>query len=294
MSMSAASGWRLNSWLRVFSSACPARLQRLSTGIASASITPTTCARGPLRSCHTEAARCFSRAQQRGHCSALSKLAQGFVKSKVLELGLRCVERRQVQAELPCDLACRSRLGRRRRARGAPRGRAWGGACCRCPGARPAAAATRAPGPWPAAGAGWPRTCARGQGAVGASGLGALRGGLRPAWTRGAAPHAEPAGSLAPACSAEGVMQARPPARAWICRSMGGAGVRRCGRSGRARALIEVEAGLVAQLARDLRLALVQAAHGVDEREGEVLLEAQQRRVVLLRGAASPSALLLA
>ena len=43
MSMSAASGWRLNSALRVFSSACPARLQRFSSGMASASITSTTC-----------------------------------------------------------------------------------------------------------------------------------------------------------------------------------------------------------------------------------------------------------
>ncbi len=105
-----------------------------------------------------------------------------------------------------------------------------------------------------------------------------------------AAPHAEPAGSLAPVSFAEGVLQALPRVRAWIWWSVKLAGVRRCRPSGGARALIEVEAGLVAQLARDLRLALVQAAHCVDEREGEVLLEAQQRRVVLLRAAAGPSA----
>ncbi len=61
----------------------------------------------------------------------------------------------------------------------------------------------------------------------------------------------------------------------------------------RARGRVEVERGLVAQLAPDLRAALLQAAHPVDQAEGEVLLQAQQRAVVRLGAPSSRAARLI-
>lgn len=51
---------------------------------------------------------------------------------------------------------------------------------------------------------------------------------------------------------------------------------------GSIRGLIKVQGRLVAQFSCNLGLAFFQAAHGINQREGEVLLEPQQRVVVRL------------